>query len=104
MERAFQDGEIHDGFAEEVSAGDGHQLHDTAIGEIDDPEELDQEGEQETELETEDIGESRDPVALYLRDMGSVPLLTREGEVEVAKQMEEGEAQVLEAVLSSPIA
>ena len=104
MERAFKDGEIHDEFAEEVSAGDGHQLHDTAIGEIDDPEELDQEGEQETELETEDIGESRDPVALYLRDMGSVPLLTREGEVEVAKQMEEGEAQVLEAVLSSPIA
>ena len=104
MERAFKDGEIHDEFAEEVSAGDGHQLHDTAIGEIDDPEELDQEGEQETELETEDIGKSSDPVALYLRDMGSVPLLTREGEVEVAKQMEEGEAQVLEAVLSSPIA
>lgn len=104
MERAFKDGEIHDEFAEEVSAGDGHQLHDTAIGEIDDPEELDQEGEQETELETEDIGGSSDPVALYLREIRSVSLLTREGEVELAKEKEQGEAQVLEAVLLSPVA
>jgi len=49
MERAFKDGEIHDEFAEEVPAGDGHQLHDTAIGEIDDPEELDHERKQEAE-------------------------------------------------------
>lgn len=110
MERAFKDGAIHDEFAEEVSAGDGHQLHDTAIGEIDDPEdllspeELDREGEQEAELETEDIGGSNDPVTLYLREIGSVPLLTREGEVELAKEKEQGEAQVLEAVLSSPVA
>ncbi|MCH6545427.1 MAG: sigma-70 family RNA polymerase sigma factor [Deltaproteobacteria bacterium] len=43
-------------------------------------------------------------VELYLREIGSVPLLTREGEVEVAKQIEEGEIQVYESVLSSTVA
>ncbi|MCB9583918.1 MAG: RNA polymerase sigma factor RpoD [Polyangiaceae bacterium] len=50
------------------------------------------------------FGRSNDPVRMYLRKMGSVALLTREGEVELAKQIEEGERQVLEAILKSPIA
>jgi RNA polymerase primary sigma factor len=41
---------------------------------------------------------------MYLRKMGSVSLLTREGEVEIAKRIEEGEKEVLAAVLSSSIA
>jgi RNA polymerase primary sigma factor len=45
-----------------------------------------------------------DPVRLYLRKMGSVSLLSREGEVEVAKRIEEGERRVLQAVLTSSIA
>jgi RNA polymerase primary sigma factor len=45
-----------------------------------------------------------DPVRLYLRKMGSVSLLTREGEVEVAKRIEEGERRVLQVVLSSAVA
>ncbi|MBS2031037.1 MAG: RNA polymerase sigma factor RpoD [Deltaproteobacteria bacterium] len=49
-------------------------------------------------------GKSNDPVRMYLRKMGSVSLLTREGEVEIAKRIEEGEKEVLRAVLSSPIA
>ena len=47
---------------------------------------------------------SNDPVRMYLRKMGSVSLLTREGEVEIAKRIEEGEHAVLDAILSSPIA
>jgi RNA polymerase primary sigma factor len=47
---------------------------------------------------------SNDPVRMYLRKMGSVALLTREGEVEIAKRIEEGENEVLTAILSSPIA
>ena len=47
---------------------------------------------------------SADPVRLYLRKMGSVPLLTREGEVEIAKRIEEGEKEVLAVVISSTIA
>jgi RNA polymerase primary sigma factor len=45
-----------------------------------------------------------DPVRMYLRKMGSVSLLTREGEVEIAKRIEEGERRVLKVVLSSRIA
>lgn len=45
-----------------------------------------------------------DPVRLYLRRMGSVPLLTREGEVEIAKRIESGEKGVLSVVINSEIA
>ncbi len=47
---------------------------------------------------------SNDPVRMYLRKMGSVSLLTREGEVEIAKRIEDGELGVLGAILNSPIA
>jgi RNA polymerase primary sigma factor len=51
----------------------------------------------------EDEGFSRglDPVRLYLKKMGSVALLTREGEIEIAKRIEEGEAEVLDVILNS---
>jgi RNA polymerase primary sigma factor len=49
-------------------------------------------------------GKSTDPVRMYLRKMGSVPLLTREGEVEIAKRIEEGEKEVLAVVINSQIA
>ena len=48
-------------------------------------------------------GKSTDPVRMYLRKMGSVSLLTREGEVEIARRIEEGERQVLEVVIRSSI-
>ena len=47
---------------------------------------------------------SNDPVRMYLRKMGSVSLLTREGEVEIAKRIEHGEHQILNAILNSPVA
>ncbi|RJO73222.1 MAG: RNA polymerase sigma factor RpoD [Myxococcales bacterium] len=49
-------------------------------------------------------GKSNDPVRMYLRKMGSVSLLTREGEVEIAKRIEEGELRMLDVILDSPIA
>lgn len=49
------------------------------------------------------LGKSTDPVRMYLRKMGSVSLLTREGEVEIARRIEEGERQVLEVVIRSNI-
>jgi RNA polymerase primary sigma factor len=45
-----------------------------------------------------------DPVRIYLKEMGSFPLLTREGEVEVAKRIENGQQEILRAVLACPIA
>jgi RNA polymerase primary sigma factor len=56
------------------------------------------------ESAADSYGRSNDPVRMYLRKMGSVALLTREREVEIAKRIEDGELQVLDAILDSPIA
>jgi RNA polymerase primary sigma factor len=62
-------------------------------------------GEKEVD-EDEEYAYSRtsDPVRMYLRKMGSVSLLTREGEVEIAKRIEDGERKMLQAVLNSSVA
>src|SRR5262245_43792707 len=49
-------------------------------------------------------GHTDDPVRMYLREMGSIPLLTREGEVEIAKRIEEAQNQILMAVITNPLA
>ncbi len=48
-------------------------------------------------------GRSNDPVRMYLRKMGTVSLLSREGEIEIAKRIEEGEATIKRATLGSPL-
>ncbi|MGZ6141777.1 MAG: sigma-70 family RNA polymerase sigma factor, partial [Myxococcales bacterium] len=62
------------------------------------------EAAQAREEEDDPYSKSNDPVRMYLRKMGSVSLLTREGEVEIAKRIEDGEKEVLDAVLHSSIA
>ncbi len=61
-------------------------------------------GEDETEYEAGVLGRTSDPVRMYLREMGQVSLLTREGEVEIAKRIEEGEALVTRVIMRTPIA
>lgn len=51
----------------------------------------------------EDYARGADPVKLYLKKMGSVSLLTREGEVEIAMRIEDGEIEILRALLSSKL-
>jgi RNA polymerase primary sigma factor len=69
---------------------------------MEDEEEI--EGEQEEqEFEPGALGRTSDPVRMYLREMGSVSLLTREGEVEIAKRIEEGERDVAGVILNTPI-
>ena len=60
--------------------------------------------EEEDELEMETFARATDPVRMYLREMGSVSLLTREGEVEIAKKIESGKREVLSVVLNCPMA
>jgi len=67
---------------------------------------IDKEKEEGEVDEDEEYAYSRtsDPVRMYLRKMGSVSLLTREGEVEIAKRIEDGERKMLQAVLNSSVA
>ena len=60
-------------------------------------------GEEEVEFEPGTLGRTSDPVRMYLREMGSVSLLTREGEVEIAKRIEVGERDVASVILNTPI-
>ena len=46
---------------------------------------------------------SEDPVRMYLKEMGSISLLTREGEVEIAKKIEKGQDEVIRAVINCPV-
>jgi RNA polymerase primary sigma factor len=57
----------------------------------------------ELDLTPGTLEKTNDPVRMYLREMGTVPLLTREGEVEIAKRIERGQLRVLKAISRSPI-
>ena len=50
-----------------------------------------------------EFGRTTDPVRMYMREMGTVELLTREGEIQIAKRIEEGMSQVLSALASYPL-
>ena len=64
---------------------------------LDDQEELD------TTAAPSALDKTSDPVRLYLREMGTVPLLTRQGEIEIAKRFERGHLRVLKAISRCPI-
>lgn len=59
--------------------------------------------EEKTSLSMADFGTVTDPVKMYLREMGLVTLLSREGEIEIAKKIEIGEQEVLRAMLETTI-
>ena len=58
--------------------------------------------EMEPEKEEESYGRSDDPVRMYLREMGNVELLSREGEIEIAKRIESGREMVISSLCESP--
>jgi RNA polymerase primary sigma factor len=58
----------------------------------------------ELDLSAGALEKTNDPVRLYLREMGVVPLLTREGEVAIAKRIERGQIKTQKAISRSPIA
>jgi RNA polymerase primary sigma factor len=64
----------------------------------------DEDDDEDEDLDDAALGKTNDPVRMYLREMGTVSLLTREGEVEIAKRIEVGEEAVLGAVLNCPLA
>jgi len=54
-------------------------------------------------LDDEDIGRTDDPVRMYLREMGSVELLSREGEIAIAKRIEAGREKMISGICESPL-
>jgi len=73
------------------------------LEEVEEEEKEQPEEEEDWRLEQDLAGRVSDPVKMYLKEMGMVSLLTREGEVEIAKRIEEGEKQMINAVLECPI-
>ncbi len=83
----------------------GIELGESRIGEREkyEPEAGEESEDVELDLSPGTLEKTNDPVRMYLREMGTVPLLTREGEVEIAKRIERGQMRVMKAISRSPI-
>ncbi|MDQ7782718.1 MAG: RNA polymerase sigma factor RpoD [Desulfomonilaceae bacterium] len=68
-----------------------------------DDEKSDDDEEDEIPADPESVVRGNDPVKMYLHEMGCVSLLTREGEVEIAKRIETGEQQVFSVIIGCPV-
>ncbi|MCZ7626703.1 MAG: RNA polymerase sigma factor RpoD [Candidatus Methylomirabilis sp.] len=68
------------------------------------PQREEESAEAEPELMPSTVGRTDDPVRMYLREMGKTPLLTREGEIQIARRIEEGHKEVAEAVCQAGVA
>jgi RNA polymerase primary sigma factor len=88
-----------------VAESDAQLLERASTMSIDeDEEEAVDEEDLDLDLSAGALDKSNDPVRLYLREMGIVPLLTREGEVTIAKRIERGQIKTRKAISRSPIA
>jgi len=87
-----------------IPVGDSDQrlLEQAAVVASDDEDAADQ--DVELDLSAGSLEKTNDPVRLYLREMGVVALLTREGEVAIAKRIERGQLKTQKAITRSPIA
>ena len=85
-----------------VGDSDERLLEQAATVAADDEDGVDQDAE--LDLSAGSLEKTNDPVRLYLREMGVVPLLTREGEVAIAKRIERGQLKTQKAISRSPIA
>ena len=90
-----------------VEASDGDRFQKMSDGEetvedVEEKEELEEE-EKEIDLTPGVLSRTDDPVRLYLKEMGSVALLSREGEIEIAKRIEEGKKDIASVVFGMPM-
>ncbi|MEW5836344.1 MAG: RNA polymerase sigma factor RpoD [Pseudomonadota bacterium] len=89
--------EVHD------AAPDADPLADNAPGSANDDEAAAEEAVALLSAVDAEVGRTTDPVRMYMREMGTVELLTREGEIAIAKRIEEGLGQVQQALASFPL-
>jgi RNA polymerase primary sigma factor len=78
-------------------------INDSGVNILTNAEELDAE-EENRKTSNEGVGDNDDPVHMYLKAMGGVELLTREGEIEIAKRIEQGRKMMISSLCSSPVA
>jgi len=81
-----------------------HSGQNKLIGETEEAQEEEAQEEEEEEVDYTSGIKANDPVRLYLKEMGSIPLLNREGEVNLAKRIEDGERAIMAAVKSCSVA
>src|SRR5471030_3438477 len=85
----------------------GIQVIDSDQKYLRDDKPIDRTGEGSEELELDltpgALDKTNDPVRMYLREMGTVPLLTREGEVEIARRIERGKLAVIKSISRTPL-
>src|SRR5215218_3062897 len=87
-----------------VAESDAQMLERASGLVLDEEAEEEEEDEIDLDLSAGALDKSNDPVRLYLREMGIVPLLTREGEVTIAKRIERGQMKTQKSISRSPIA
>ncbi|MBP5398807.1 MAG: RNA polymerase sigma factor RpoD [Alphaproteobacteria bacterium] len=76
---------------------------DSDVSEADDDDDTSEEYEESGNFDEKDIGRYDDPVRMYLREMGSVELLSREGEIAIAKRIEAGKTVMIDGLCESPM-
>ena len=86
---------------DEAPAAEDLLMSDTAAAATDD-EEVEAQAEQALSTVDSEFGRTTDPVRMYMREMGTVELLTREGEIEIAKRIEEGLKHMIIAISACP--
>ncbi len=94
---------IFEDLAAARAAGSAPETGETLEAEVKEEHASEQEVEVELDLTPGVFDKTNDPVRIYLREMGLVPLLTREGEVALAKRIERGRLVVLKTITRSPI-
>jgi RNA polymerase primary sigma factor len=85
---------------DEAPAAEDLLMSDTAAAAADD--EVEAQAEQALSTVDSEFGRTTDPVRMYMREMGTVELLTREGEIEIAKRIEEGLKHMIQAISACP--
>ncbi|MCP5249382.1 MAG: RNA polymerase sigma factor RpoD [Candidatus Accumulibacter sp.] len=77
-------------------------MSDSAPGGSADDADVEEQAEQALSTVDSEFGRTTDPVRMYMREMGSVELLTREGEIEIAKRIEDGLKHMIQAISACP--
>jgi len=78
-------------------------MSDTAPPVAADDADVEEQAEQALSTVDSEFGRTTDPVRMYMREMGSVELLTREGEIEIAKRIEDGLKHMIQAISACPL-